>query len=178
MTEKTQQENKFSDWQQKMSKRHPILSQVIVNILVAGFILLTELWIISNVLPNPRAEIFHPSSSPTEIKIKNDGWMSADNVYEITTGDVVLFNIKAGKEYIEFEETKDPKVTRAIVKGLPKHKEIKINSTSSDIKINNSKLIGILGALASLITIGIFIVKLGIFIVKFVKSKKVSNFDI
>ncbi len=169
------QEDKFSAWQQKMSKRHPLLSQFIVSIIV-GVILMSfpTWWTIENVLSKitAKSEIISEEKKEVEVKIGNDGWMPADYEYEIRSGNVVSFNIKAGEKYITLEETKDPKVTRAIVKDLPKSEVIQIYITgSNDIKINNPKIkkviIGVL-ILLVLIAIWLFIVK----IVKFVKSER------
>ncbi len=136
-------QDKFSDWQQKINKKHPLVSQFIMNIIV-GIILIFigGCWAIANVPPQPKAKIINTSPSSAEIKIENFGLIPANNVYEIASGPIVevkpIFKIETGEKYIKLEDTEKENVKRVIVKDLPKSEIVQINITgSSNITINN-----------------------------------------
>ena len=134
-------QGKLSQWQHKMVERHPLFSQLGSNFIagaIAGIIagVIVTWWASYAIPPNPKANIIPTSSSSSEMKIENRGYIPAYNEYKIASGSAVEYAIKAGKEYIKIEDTAQDNIKRVIVEGLPKSKVILIDfSGSNDVKI-------------------------------------------
>lgn len=142
ITSKNGKLEQLSKWQCIVNKKHPLLSQVAVNIL-AGIIagLIVTVWVANNIPPNPKAEVVPISKSISQLKIKNLGYFPASVEYKVVSGDTAVspsFDIEEGEKYIRLEATKQKNVKRAIIENLPKNKTIQVNvSGSNNITIIN-----------------------------------------
>ena len=128
--------NNFSEWQQSLSKRHPLVCQVCTRV-ISGLVVATIIawWGINNIPPKP-VETIVPAKTQdsSEINISNEGILPANVNYSVVSPDTATINteVQEGGQYVFIEDTKDKNIKLLRVNNLPLNKTIKINVIGSD----------------------------------------------
>jgi hypothetical protein len=142
MTNRKKVEKDFSAKEKEFAERHPLLSQLGLNIL-AGIIAggIVAWWVANNLPPKPEINWMPTLGDNSEITIQNRGYIPASREYIVASADSVapVFSIVSGEKYVEILDTEKNNVKKAVVRDLPKSKKIEINiEGSKNITINNN----------------------------------------
>ncbi len=127
----------FSNWQSKVSNRHPLVCQVCTRI-ISGLIVATLVawWGINNI-PAKTVENVIPNKAmnSSEISIKNEGLMPANIAYSIVSPDTtsIKADVQEGTPYVSVENTKNDNVKLLHINNLPSNRSVKVGIVGSDI---------------------------------------------
>ncbi len=136
--------DKTSNRQQKINKKPPLLSQILIRV-ISGIIITLFVYGLGEykIFPNPKETKDNISATSTELTIENFGIMLASKVYKVSTSTpsgLEDFNVKIGEPFVDIKKTEDKKVKLVVVKDLPKSAPIQININGDNIKIEEFKI--------------------------------------